>query len=104
LNTHEKTKLPASEAELVTVSFAAQLQRHVQCPDQMVASGTLQSIFDESFIAAPTMRSYVLDDQGFIRKHVAVFVDGQLHRARHDLSVSIPKGSKIHIIQALSGG
>jgi sulfur-carrier protein len=50
------------------------------------------------------MRSYVLDDQGFIRKHVAVFINGQLHRARHDLSVLVPNGTKIHVIQALSGG
>jgi sulfur-carrier protein len=86
------------------ISFAAQLQRHVPCPDQLVAAGHLKTVLDSAFKVAPRMRGYVLDDQGCIRKHVAVFIDGKLHRQRHDLSVAIPNGTKIHVIQALSGG
>ncbi len=104
MNTSTQSEYDATEAASVMVSFAPQLQRHVPCSDQLVVAGTLQSALNIAFAAAPLMRNYVLDDQGFIRKHVAVFINGQLHRARHDLSVSVPNGTKIHVIQALSGG
>jgi sulfur-carrier protein len=98
-----KTNTP-TEIALVEVCFAPQLQRHVPCPDQSVPEGSLSTVLEAAFYAAPLMRRYVLDDQGAIRKHVAVFIGDQLHRTRDDLSVFIPKGTKIHIIQALSGG
>jgi sulfur-carrier protein len=104
LRTNEQISSLSTEAASVLVNFAPQLQRHVPCADQLVVAGTLKSALDKAFAAAPLMRSYVLDDQGFIRKHVAVFINGQLHRARHDLSVLVPNGTKIHVIQALSGG
>ncbi len=88
----------------VWVSFAPQLQRHVPCPDQAITPGTLAEVLDRAFNAAPTLRHYVLDDQGCIRKHVAVFIDGKLYVHRNDLNIVIASGTKINVIQALSGG
>jgi sulfur-carrier protein len=88
----------------VLVSYAAHLQRHVPCPDQALPPDTLGNLLHQSFAIAPALRHYVLDDQGHIRKHVAVFIDGNLHTARHDLSLSVPAGTRVSIIQALSGG
>jgi sulfur-carrier protein len=86
------------------VVFAAHLQRHVPCPEQMLKAGTLGDVLDRSFLAAPAMRDYVLDNQGHIRKHVAVFINGVLHRERHDLTRWLDEGSRVDVIQALSGG
>jgi hypothetical protein len=89
---------------MVIVEFAPALQRHVPCPPQQVAPGQLADVLAAAMQAAPGLRHYVLDDQGHVRKHVAVFVGGTLHRRRDDLSLPIASGTHIHIIQALSGG
>ncbi|MFA9440545.1 hypothetical protein ACDA63_12990 [Uliginosibacterium sp. sgz301328] len=52
----------------------------------------------------PAMRGYVLDDQGNLRRHVAVFVDGAMARDRVCLSDAVTSGSEIYVVQALSGG
>ncbi len=88
----------------VLVTFAPHLQRHVRCPPQTVSAGSLAQVLAASFEAAPSMRGYVLDDQGFIRKHVAVFIDGVIWHQRNQVQIAISDGSKILVIQALSGG
>jgi sulfur-carrier protein len=89
---------------MVTVEFAPALQRHVPCPVQQLAPGTLAQVLHQALAAAPGLAHYVLDDQGHVRKHVAVFVNGSLHLARDDLSRPLAAGSRVHVIQALSGG
>jgi sulfur-carrier protein len=90
--------------ESVQVQFAAHLQRHVACPPQHVPAGTLEQVLAQSFLAAPAMRGYVLNDQGHIRKHVAVFIDQKILHQREQMDLPIRPGSKIVVIQALSGG
>lgn len=87
-----------------TVTFAPHLQRHVPCPPQLVAAQTLRDALAAAFAAAPALQGYVLDEQGHIRKHVAVFIDGRLWPRRGDLSVAVAHESRIDVIQALSGG
>ena len=48
----------------------------------------------------PGLKGWVLDEQGRIRRHVNVFVDG--HRATVD--AAIETDSELNIIQAISGG
>ncbi len=50
------------------------------------------------------MRGYVLDDQGMLRKHVAIFVNTELIRDRVGLSDPLRTGDDIYVVQALSGG
>ena len=58
-----------------TVEFAPALTRHVACQPQRVTATTLRQALESAFDAAPAMRAYVLDEQGAVRKHVAVFVN-----------------------------
>lgn len=60
----------------------------------------LQAVFVEN----PVLRGYVLDDQGRLRKHVAVFVDGVQISDRVHLSDPVREDSDIFVMQALSGG
>jgi hypothetical protein len=46
----------------------------------------------------------VLDEQGRIRHHMAVFIDGELARDRDHLTDPVGPNSTIDVIQALSGG
>ena len=87
-----------------TVSFAPQLQRHVSCPTQIVSAVSLGEALKMAFLAAPAMQSYVLDEQGHVRKHVAVFVNNEMIASRRDLSLAVNDGDSIVVIQALSGG
>lgn len=52
----------------------------------------------------PRLRAYVLDDQGEVRKHVAIFIDGELQNRRTVLERSVGENDEIYILQALSGG
>ena len=50
------------------------------------------------------MRSYVLDEQGAVRKHVAVFVNAQMVASRSALDIALQDDDKVVVIQALTGG
>lgn len=86
------------------VTFAPALTRHVPCAPQSVAAGTLRAALDAAFAAAPAMRGYVLDEQGAVRKHVAVFVNARLIADRRRLDVELAPGDQVMVIQALTGG
>lgn len=87
-----------------TVSFAPQLQRHVSCPTQSVFAASLGDALKTAFLAAPLMQSYVLDEQGQMRKHVAIFVNNEMIASRRDLSLAVNEEDSIMVIQAFSGG
>ena len=60
-----------------TVSFTAQLERFLPAPTVEVGGATLGDALAAVFAAQPALRGYVLDDQGALRQHVAVFVNGR---------------------------
>ncbi|AMO21617.1 hypothetical protein GCM10027034_02910 [Ramlibacter solisilvae] len=86
------------------VEFAPALTRHVPCPPQQVSAATLGDALARAFEAAPAMRHYVLDEQGAVRKHVAVFVNARQIADRSRLDIALEPGDKVHVIQALTGG
>ena len=57
-----------------------------------------------AFEQQPALQSYVLDEQGCVRKHVAVFLNGRLLHDRKRLDVPLAPDDRIYIAQALSGG
>ena len=85
------------------VSFASALQSHVPCPTQRVDGETVRAALEASFRSVPRLRGYVLDEHGQLRFHVAVFVDGRAVADR-TLGQAVAANSRIHVIQALSGG
>jgi hypothetical protein len=56
------------------------------------------------FAENPQARSYVLDDQAALRRHMTIFVDGRMIRDRARLSDAVRADSTIYVFQALSGG
>ena len=89
---------------MVTVEFAPALQRHVACAPQTVAPGSLREVLGAALRAAPELGHYVFDDQGGVRKHVAVFINQVMVRERTVLNQAVGAGDKVLVIQALSGG
>ena len=86
------------------VVFTSNLQRHVTCPETQVAAGTVRTALAQVFAAQPQARGYVLDEQGHLRKHVVVFVDGKRVRDRELLSDPVRDSSEVYVMQALTGG
>ena len=86
------------------VIFTSNLQRHVNCPEAEVAAGTLRAVLAQVFAAQPQARGYVLDEQGHLRKHVTVFIDGQRVRDRDRLDEVVGESSEVYVMQALTGG
>jgi sulfur-carrier protein len=86
------------------VTYTAQLARLVACPPQNVEGATLRAVLDAAFAENPAVRSYVLDEQGIVRHHVTIFIDGQQVRDRVHLSDPVAPQSQIYVMQALSGG
>ena len=65
---------------------------------------TVRAALNDALSRHEQLRGYVLDDQGRLRKHVAIFVDNE-HRTGPDLMDSPVKAtSEIYVMQALSGG
>lgn len=87
-----------------SVEFAPALTRHVDCPKQQVRAGTLGAALDEAFRAAPALRPYVLDEQGAVRKHVAVFLNGDMLVRETALARPVGESDRVMVIQALTGG
>jgi hypothetical protein len=86
------------------VTFTTTLQRHVTAPRSRVGGSTVREALDEVFREAPRLRGYVLDEQGRLRTHVQVFVDGEMVRDRERLSDPVTPSSQLYVMQALSGG
>lgn len=52
----------------------------------------------------PGIRQRVLDDQGNIRRHVNVFVDGENVRFAQGAATQVTHASEVRIYPAMSGG
>ncbi len=89
---------------MARVVFTSHLQRHVDCPERVVAATTLAAALDEVFALQPKARDYVLDEQGHVRKHIFIFIDGRRILERERLDVPLASGSEVYVMQALTGG
>ena len=50
------------------------------------------------------LADYITDEHGRLRKHVNIFVEGEMIHDKQTLSDSLNSNSEIFIMQALSGG
>jgi sulfur carrier protein ThiS len=87
-----------------SVSFTANLQRHIALPPTVVAGSTVAEALDAVFAGQPAARGYVVDEHGALRHHMVIFVDGEAVSDRKHLSDPVKEGSEIFVMQALSGG
>ncbi len=86
------------------IALTPNLQRHVACPPTTVAGATVREALTLVFAAHPRLEGYLLDDEGRLRKHMVLFVDGIPARDRDGLTDPVDETSEILVMQALSGG
>lgn len=89
---------------MVRISFTQHIQRHVTCPQSIASGATVREVLNVFFTENERARGYVLDDQGALRPHMSVFVNGRPIRDRTGLSDAVPPDAEVLVMQALSGG
>lgn len=62
---------------------------------------TLDALLDDLNARYPGFKFRMVDEQGKIRRHIRVFVDGE---QTFDVSQSLAAARGVQIVQALSGG
>lgn len=87
-----------------TVLFTSALQRFLPAPSADVEAPTVGEALNAVFADRPALRGYVLDDQGALRRHVAIYVNGEPVGDRVGLTDRVGCRDEIYVFQALSGG
>ena len=90
--------------QVALVVFTKNLQRHVECPPTVAPGTTVGEVLDFVFRDIPRLRGYIVDETGHLRKHMTIFVDGELIVDRRYLNDPVTESSEIYVMQALSGG
>ena len=89
---------------MAQVAFTDNLLKHLPCPPTKAAGDTVRAVMEAVFSENPPLRSYIVDDQGRLRKHVNIFVNDEMIADRTGLSDSVEENDRIFVFQALSGG
>ena len=88
-----------------TVKFTYALKRFFpQLEAVSVEGSSLPELLEAVDRRYPGIQHYIVDERGVLRKHVNIFIDGELIRDRESLSDSFDENSEVFIMQALSGG
>ncbi len=86
------------------IVFTANLRMHHPADPGDAPGDTVAQVLAHVFTKSPSLRSYVLDDQGAVRKHITIYVDNEPIRDRTKLTDTVRPDSEIFVAQALSGG
>ena len=89
---------------MATVHFTRWLNGVAPDKPVEIEGETVGGVLDRLFAENAGARNYVLDEQGHLRKHVCIFLDGE--RLSHDAALAAPlrPESEVYVMQALSGG
>ena len=89
---------------MARVAFTTNLQRHLACPVQDAPGASVRAVLDSLFATNPRLRSYILDDQGRLRRHVHIYVnDARIVDPVH-LADAVGDDDEVFVFQALTGG
>jgi len=87
------------------VRFTRHLRLHFpDLRDGEVEAGSLAELVAALDRRWPGLAGYLVDDRGALRRHVNIFVNGELLEDRVRLGDRIATGDEVFVMQALSGG
>lgn len=89
---------------MATVHFTRWLKGIAPGEPVEIEGETVGHVLDRLFAENEGMRNYVLDEQGHLRKHVCIFLDGERLAHGAALAAALGPRSEIYVMQALSGG
>jgi len=87
------------------IELTSQLAKLAECPAvQQIDGQTLAAALEELFDQHAALRTALLDDNGAVHAHLALFVDGQMIAERGQWDVPVNADSEVFVMQAISGG
>ena len=89
---------------MAKVHFTSNLRRHVDCPSVEVVASNVHQALVQAFAKNQRLKTYVLDDQGHLRKHMRILVDGEAIKDLEKFNDVVEPTSEVWVMQALSGG
>ncbi|MBP6011624.1 MAG: MoaD/ThiS family protein [Alphaproteobacteria bacterium] len=86
----------------MTVFVPQQLRNYTSgAASVQVAGATVDDVLNDLDKRYPGIRFRVIDEQGRIRQHMRIFVDGERVR---EISADVSARGEVHVFGALSGG
>ncbi len=69
-----------------------------------VEATTAAEAVDALCAQVPALQVHVFDDDGNVRRHVNIFVRGEIAKGPGSLDVAVADGDEVAVVQAVSGG
>jgi len=69
-----------------------------------VRGATVREVLDRLAVDWPALERRLRDEQGGLRPHVLIFVDGLNVRDALGLETAVPEGAELYVAPAVSGG
>ena len=89
---------------MAVIAFTSHLERVAPTAPTPCAAATVRDALAAVCADYPLLQGYVLDDQGALRKHIAIFVDGAMKPRQTALDLPVGEATQVYVFQALSGG
>lgn len=89
---------------MIKVVLTANLKKYYPKSQFEIEARTLRDLLTQMDQVRPHFSDYIVDGGMVIRKHVNVFINGNVLKDKSHIDVKLEPGSQVHIMQALSGG
>ncbi len=89
---------------MAVITCTSRLEHVGPCQPVNYPGETVMDVLNSLAVDYPKLKAYVLDDQGQVRHHVAIFVSGNLQPRNTVLNYAVGANDEVFIMQALSGG
>lgn len=91
---------------MAQVRFTSHLKRFFPTltQDLAVSGATVADVVTTLESSYPGIKAYLVDERGRLRKHVNIFVNGEMIRDKETLGDVVSESTQVFILQALSGG
>jgi molybdopterin synthase sulfur carrier subunit len=96
--------LPASAVEVELTPHLFAFFPDLKGRRLVVDAGTVAEVIQKLDELAPGIGFYICDERGSLRTHVNIFVGEHRVGDRQRLTDAVPAGSRVYVMQALSGG
>ncbi len=90
---------------MAIIKFTSALKRFYPDLDDLEVEGkNVNEVLEKIEIKYSGIKNFLIDDQGVLRKHINIFVNGDLILDREKMTDALDSKSEVFIMQALSGG
>lgn len=90
---------------MAVIQFTNALKRFYPTLDELsIEVENVNEVLEKIENHFPGIKGYLMEDNGSLRQHINIFVDGELIEDRENQTDVLNKESEVFIMQALSGG